>query len=140
MANPKLSIQIRNASDQNQRGKGGDIEWYKLILYANQTSDLVAPPTMNTKIRCPTFLKSLDACLSTESLWHQKNIKFTHEKVTSWLTISTETGISQLIIYNNSKLKQVSTQLRSEGNNRPESQSKKKLISLDYWVLMRKEN
>lgn len=36
---------------------------------ASHTSDLVAPPTINTKIRCPIFLKSLDACLSTESLY-----------------------------------------------------------------------
>ena len=32
------------------------------------TSDLVAPPMMNTKIRWPIFLKSLDACLRIESL------------------------------------------------------------------------
>lgn len=33
-----------------------------------KTSDRVAPPTMNTKTRWPIFFKSLDACLSTESL------------------------------------------------------------------------
>lgn len=32
------------------------------------TSDLVAPPTINTKIRWPIFLGSLDECLRTESL------------------------------------------------------------------------
>jgi len=37
-------------------------------LWHTFNSDLVAPPTMNTNIRCPIFLKSLDACLNTESL------------------------------------------------------------------------
>jgi hypothetical protein len=41
-----------------------------------QTSDLVTPPTMNTNIRRPIFLKSLEleACLSTESLHANKKI------------------------------------------------------------------
>jgi len=34
------------------------------------TSDLVAPPTMNTKIRCPFLLNPLDARPRTESLKH----------------------------------------------------------------------
>lgn len=36
------------------------------------TSDLVAPPIMNTKIRCPILLKSLDAFFKTESLWNRR--------------------------------------------------------------------
>jgi hypothetical protein len=32
------------------------------------TSERVAPPMTKTNIRCPSFLKSLDACFSTESL------------------------------------------------------------------------
>jgi len=39
-----------------------------------QTSDRVAPPTMNTNSRWPIFLKSLEACLSTESLHADKKI------------------------------------------------------------------
>lgn len=34
----------------------------------NITSERVAPPTINTKIRWPIFLKSLEACLNIESL------------------------------------------------------------------------
>uniref|UniRef100_A0A2P2M8R4 SNARE-interacting protein KEULE n=1 Tax=Rhizophora mucronata TaxID=61149 RepID=A0A2P2M8R4_RHIMU len=39
-----------------------------LSLWQTLSSDLVAPPTMNTKTRRPIFLKSLDACLRMESL------------------------------------------------------------------------
>lgn len=38
------------------------------------TSDRVAPPITNTKIRWPIFLKSLEVCLNTESLQEEANI------------------------------------------------------------------
>jgi len=35
------------------------------------TSDLVAPPMINTKIRCPMFLKSVDVLVPAELLQRQ---------------------------------------------------------------------
>jgi len=61
-----LSWWLNNTSDQKS---WKEKEWKQFFYQSTiQTSDLVAPPTMNINIRCPIFLKSLDACLKTGSL------------------------------------------------------------------------
>lgn len=68
MANPKLLIKTMYQISKAARKR---TKYYHVFRYQNiiQTSDLVAPPTMNINILCPIFLKSLDECLSTESLY-----------------------------------------------------------------------
>lgn len=62
MANPQLRGKISRAANKAT----GRAQAEKSVN--SFTSDLVAPPTMNTKTRLPSFFKSLDACLRTESL------------------------------------------------------------------------
>lgn len=64
MANPKLREENISTEVNKATGRKQKVE----DLINSYTSDLVAPPTMNTKTRLPSFLKSLDACLRTESL------------------------------------------------------------------------
>jgi hypothetical protein len=45
-------------------------------LWQTRSSDRVAPPIMNTKMRCPSFLNSVEALFNTESLGVKKDMNY----------------------------------------------------------------
>lgn len=61
-------LDIKGKRGENRSGKAQMPSAMVKKVLENLTSDRVAPPTIKMKIRCPIFLKSIDAFLKADSL------------------------------------------------------------------------